>query len=267
MFDTNISVVCSISTSVFAIVSTLHKYSLSHLAVQGLLLSRTHMHIAIMADTMLHTCIPSKSDRSVDETPVARCVCCHCKNCPLRVVGGDCFHCKVCFQCCNQSLTACTSCGTLTCGDCIEFMKTAPKNNEDGHRCPTCEDRALRRHVVHQLFRMKQSADDGVCDPSLITLLESLPKDNEADQNDKAPQGKKARGEKTTPLKTAKGDDSTPAKTTGKKKKAKKKGGAKKAASKKRKGADDGSDDDTGSESWPSSSEPDETYRAPWVLL
>ena len=42
----------------------------------------------------------------------------------------------------DQSLTACTSCGTLTCGDCIDFMKTALKNNEDGHRCPTCEDRA-----------------------------------------------------------------------------------------------------------------------------
>ena len=117
---------------------------------------------------------------------------------------------------------------------------------------------ALRRHVVHQLFRMKQSADDGVIDPSLITLLESFPKDDEADQNDKTPQRKKAGGEKTSSLKTAKGDDSTPAKTTGKKRKAKKKGGAKKAASKKRKGADDGSDDDTGSEFWPSSSEPDE---------
>ena len=117
--------------SVFAIVSTVHKYSLSHLAVQGLLPSRTQMHTAIMADTMLHTCVPSVSDRSVDETPVDE-----------LPVGGECFHCKVCFQCCNHNLTACTSCGTLTCGDCINFMKTALKNNEDGHRCPTCEDRA-----------------------------------------------------------------------------------------------------------------------------
>ena len=75
---------------------------------------------------------------------------------------------------------------------------------------------------------MKQSADGGVYDPSLITLLESLPKDDEADQNEKTPKGKKAGGEKTTLPKTAKGDDSTPTtvKTTGKKKKkAKKKGG------------------------------------------
>ena len=80
------------------------------------------------------------SDRSVDETPVAK-LSCHCKNCPLRFVGDECFHCKVCFQCCNQKSTACTSCGTLTCDDCIDYTKTALENNEDCHRCPTCEGR------------------------------------------------------------------------------------------------------------------------------
>ena len=81
------------------------------------------------------------SDRSVDETCVAN-ICCGSKNCPLRFVGGECFHCKVCFQCCNQKLTRCTLCGTRTCDDCLHYMKTALLNNEDGHRCPTCEDRA-----------------------------------------------------------------------------------------------------------------------------
>ena len=38
------------------------------------------------------------SDRSVDETFVAT-DCCETKNCPLCFVGGECFHCKVCFQC------------------------------------------------------------------------------------------------------------------------------------------------------------------------
>ena len=56
--------------------------------------------------------------------------------------------------------------------------------------------KALRKHVIQQMFRMTQSADDGVYDPGLITLLESLPKDDEAAQNDKTPQGKKAGGEK-----------------------------------------------------------------------
>ena len=112
-------------------------------------------------------------------------------------------------------------------------------------------------HVIQQLFRMKQSADDGVYDPGLITLLESLPKDDEAAQTTPLKTAKKGGSEKTTPPQTAKGDGSTPtpAKTTGKKRQGASKKKEKKGASKKRKGADDGSDDGTGSKSWPSSSE------------
>ena len=55
--------------------------------------------------------------------------------------------------------------------------------------------KALRKHISQQLFRMKQSSIcDGVYDPSLIALLETLPKDVEE-----------------TPIKQAKG---TPAKGT-----------------------------------------------------
>jgi hypothetical protein len=119
--------------------------------------------------------------------------------------------------------------------------------------------KALRRHVIQQLFRMKQSADDGVYDPDLITLLESLPKDDEAAQTTPLRTAKKAGREKTAPLKTAKGDVSTasPSKTPHhlKKRPGASKKKEKKGASKKRKGADDGSDDGAGSESWPSSSE------------
>ena len=116
--------------------------------------------------------------------------------------------------------------------------------------------KALRRHVIQQLFRMKQSADDGVYDPGLIALLESLPKDDEAAQTTPQKTTKKAGA---TPLKTAKGngspEDSKRQNTMSKNKQGASKKKGKKGASKKRKHADDGSDDGTGSESWPSSSE------------
>ena len=73
--------------------------------------------------------------------------------------------------------------------------------------------KAIRRHVIQKLFRMTQSADDGVYDPSLITLLESLPKDDNATQTPVKPAKKAAKGDDSTPPKIAKGDDSTPTKS------------------------------------------------------
>lgn len=70
--------------------------------------------------------------------------------------------------------------------------------------------KALRRHVIQQLFRMKQSADDGVYDPGLMILLETFPKDVEATQTPIKPAKKASKGDGSTPPKKAKGDGSTP---------------------------------------------------------
>ena len=65
--------------------------------------------------------------------------------------------------------------------------------------------KALRKHIVDQMFRMKQSADsEGVYDPNLIALLDSIPKNDEEDPKVKGTP-KKAAGnpaKMTTPLKT-----------------------------------------------------------------
>ena len=42
--------------------------------------------------------------------------------------------------------------------------------------------KALRRHVTEQMFQMKQSTEsDGVYDPNLIALLDSIPNNDEED--------------------------------------------------------------------------------------
>ena len=54
------------------------------------------------------------------------------------------------------------------------------------------------------MFRMKQSSEDGVYDPNLVALLESIPKNDEEDPKVKATPKAKAGGTqaKTTPQKT-----------------------------------------------------------------
>ena len=114
--------------------------------------------------------------------------------------------------------------------------------------------RALRKHTVNQMFRMKQSSEDGVYDPDLVALLESIPKSDEEDPKVKATPKAKAGGnqakttpQKTTPPKTGKeaqGKDGPPQK---KPKTSKKKAGAKKA-SKKKPTNDDGSQEEESDE-------------------
>ena len=105
-------------------------------------------------------------------------MCCGNNNCPLRFVGGECFHCKVCFQCCNQKLTRCTLCGTRTCDDCLDYMKTALLNNEDGHRCPTCEDQAespgWRMRMV--IDRMRRTGEVPMTESELEQWLKDGPR-------------------------------------------------------------------------------------------
>ena len=116
------------------------------------------------------------SDRSVDETPDAI-VCCGSNNCPLRFVGGECFHCKACFQCCNHKLTRCTLCGTRTSDDCLDYMKTALLNNDDGHRSPTCEDQAdppgWRMRMV--IDRMRRTGEVPMTESELEQWLKDGP--------------------------------------------------------------------------------------------
>ena len=111
--------------------------------------------------------------------------------------------------------------------------------------------KTIRKHTVDQMLRMKQSSEDGVYDPNLISLLESIPKNDEEDPKVKATP-KKAGGNQaktTTPLKT------TPPKTRkeargkdGRHKKKPKKGHSRKAGatktSKKKPTNDDGSQEE-----------------------
>ena len=102
--------------------------------------------------------------------------------------------------------------------------------------------KALRKHIVDQMFRMKQSADsEGVYDPNLIALLDSIPKNDEEDPKVKGTP-KKAGGnpaKTTTPLKTPppKTEKEAPGKAGPPKKKPKnghsRKAGAKKVSKKK----------------------------------
>ena len=119
--------------------------------------------------------------------------------------------------------------------------------------------KALRKHVIQQLFRMKQSADDGVYDPGLITLLETLPKDVEATP---IKQAKSTPGNvtpsKVTPA-SAKAEGGKPAKGTPASVKDAavsrrvKKGKKSKKVKKKKKDAEDGSEDTESDDGdWPS---------------
>ena len=101
------------------------------------------------------------SDCSVDAAFVAKAAC-ETKNCPFRFVGGECFHCKNCFQCCNQKLTRCKLCGTRECHDCINYVKAVLENNQDGHRCLVCEAEADPHHGWQQrvfLERMRRTGN------------------------------------------------------------------------------------------------------------
>jgi hypothetical protein len=117
--------------------------------------------------------------------------------------------------------------------------------------------KALRRHVIQQLFRMKQSADDGVYDPSLITLLDSIPKDVDSTPiKEKKSTAGNVTPPKVTPA-SAKAAGGKPAKGTpasvkskGQKKKKEKKG---KKSKKVKKDAEDGSEDTESDDGeWPS---------------
>jgi hypothetical protein len=120
--------------------------------------------------------------------------------------------------------------------------------------------KALRKHIIQQLFRMKQSSIcDGVYDPSLIALLETLPKDVEETP---IKQAKSTPGNvtpsKVTPA-SAKAEGGKPAKGTPASVKDAavsrrvKKGKKSKKVKKKKKDAEDGSEDTESDDGeWPS---------------
>ena len=112
--------------------------------------------------------------------------------------------------------------------------------------------KALRTHVADQMFRMKQSTEsDGVYDPNLTALLESMPKNDEEDPKvkDTPKKGGGNPAKTTTPLRTTppKTEKEAPGKYGPAKKKPEKghsrKAGAKKA-SKKKPTNDDGSQEE-----------------------
>ena len=117
----------------------------------------------------------------------------------------------------------------------------------------------LRRHVIQQMFRMKQSADDGVYDPNLIALLDSIPKDVDSTPiKEKKSTAGNVTPPKVTPAsakaaggKPAKGTPASVKDTAVKSKGKKKKKGKK--SKKVKKDAEDGSEDTESDDGdWPS---------------
>ena len=103
---------------------------------------------------------------------------------------------------------------------------------------------------------MKQSAaSEGVYDPGLVALLETLPKDVETTPIKQPKKAVESTPQKGTPGKgTPAPAKSTPVKPKGKKKKKGKKG---KKEKKGKKDADDGSDDTESDDEWPSDASTD----------
>ena len=63
--------------------------------------------------------------------------------------------------------------------------------------------KALRKHVINQLFRMKQSSEEGVYDAGWDALLDSIPKEDKETTPKKDPKMDPKKDLKPTPQKTS----------------------------------------------------------------